>query len=52
MNCRIDRGWKPANAEERLLAFIEELILDVARTHPRITQRDVAEWLAAVAIGD
>ena len=52
MNRSTDENWKPTTAEERLLDFVEELILDAARTHPRITQQDIAEWLAAVVIGD
>jgi len=37
--------------EGRLLAFVEELILDVAKTHPVITQEHVADWLAKVVVG-
>ncbi len=38
-------------AEEKLLEFLESLILDVARNHPRVTGADVAAWLASVAAG-
>jgi len=38
--------------EHRLLDFVGSLILDVARTHPRMTEEQVAMWLARVAVGD
>jgi hypothetical protein len=47
-----DPGWKPNNHEEKLLEFLEPLILNVARTHPAITQQDIAEWLAFVVEGN
>ena len=37
--------------EQRLLEFVASLIIDLARTHTRITQVDVALWLAHVALG-
>jgi len=37
--------------EGRLLALVEELIIDLAKTHPSITQHDVAAWLASVVVG-
>lgn len=37
--------------EGRLLAFVEKLIIDLAKTHPSITQHDVAAWLANVVVG-
>lgn len=44
-------AWKPDNGEGRLLAFLEALILDIARTHPRVTEAQIALWLARVAVG-
>ena len=46
-----DARWKPSNHEERLLAFLEELILDLARSHRSVTKQDVAAWLARVIDG-
>ncbi len=43
--------WKPNNHEEKLLAFLGELILDLAKNHPRVTSADVRAWLASVAVG-
>jgi hypothetical protein len=40
-----------SEAERRLLDFVAALIVDVARTHPRVTQEQVALWLARVALG-
>jgi len=37
--------------EQRLLDFVASLILEVARTHPRMTQEQIALWLARVAVG-
>ena len=37
--------------EGRLLTFLEELIIELAKTHPSITQHDVAAWLADVVVG-
>jgi len=39
-----------AEAEQRLLDFVALLILDVARTHSRCTQEQVALWLARVIV--
>jgi hypothetical protein len=46
-----DPRWKPSSDMWPLLAFVEGLILDLARTHATVTQADVAGWLAAVAVG-
>ena len=46
-----DPRWKPDNHESRLLDFLEDLIIDVARTHPRVRDLDVALWIARVAVG-
>ncbi len=40
-----------SEAEQRLLDFVASLILEVARTHPRVTEERVALWLARVALG-
>lgn len=45
------RDWSADEAEQRLLDFVALLILDVARTHTRITDAQVALWLARVALG-
>jgi hypothetical protein len=37
--------------ETRLLDLVGALILDLARTHPRIADAQIARWLAAVALG-
>jgi hypothetical protein len=37
--------------EQRLLDFVASLILEAARTHPRMTQEQIALWLARVAVG-
>jgi len=37
--------------EQRLLDFVEALILDLAHTHSRVTQEQIALWLARVALG-
>jgi hypothetical protein len=39
------------DAEQRLLDFVEALIVNLARTHPRVTQEYVALWLARVVLG-
>ena len=39
------------DAEQRLLDFLAALIVDVARTHPRVTLEQVALWLARVVVG-
>ncbi len=46
-----DPRWKPDNHEEKLLAFLEELILDLARNHPSVASADVKAWLSSVAAG-
>jgi hypothetical protein len=51
-----ERGPIPPNegmaeAEQRLLDFVGSLILDVAQTHPRVNQSEIASWLARVAVG-
>jgi hypothetical protein len=38
-------------AEQRLLDFVGSLILDVAHTHPRVRDFDVALWIARAAVG-
>ena len=43
--------WRAGEGEQRLLDFVASLILDVARTHPRMTQEQVALWLARVVMG-
>jgi hypothetical protein len=40
-----------SDAEQRLLDFVAALIIEVARTHPRVTEAHVALWLARVVIG-
>lgn len=40
-----------SEAEQRLLAFVASLILELAHTHSRVTQEQVAIWLARVALG-
>lgn len=37
--------------EGRLLAFLGDLIIDLATTHPNVTQATVSDWLAAVIVG-
>jgi hypothetical protein len=39
------------DAEQRLLDFVGQLILDLARTHPRVRETDVAIWIARAAVG-
>lgn len=41
-----------SDAEQRLLNFVASLIIDVARTHTRVTQEQVALWLARIVIGE
>jgi hypothetical protein len=38
-------------AEQRLLDFVAWLIVEVARTHSRVTQQQIALWLAGVTLG-
>lgn len=38
-------------AEQRLLEFVAELIIDLAHTHPRVREVDVALWVARIAVG-
>jgi hypothetical protein len=40
-----------SEAEQRLLDFVASLILDLALTHSRVTQEQVAIWLARVVVG-
>ena len=40
-----------SEAEQRLLDFVASLILELAHTHSRITQQQIALWLAHVALG-
>jgi len=40
-----------SEAEQRLLDFVASLILDLARTHSRVTQEQIALWLARVVVG-
>ncbi len=40
-----------SEAEQRLLDFVAWLIVEVASTHSRVTQQEVALWLARVALG-
>ena len=52
MNADMQPKWRATDgAEPRLLDFVASLIIDVARTHPRVTERDVASWLARVVVG-
>jgi hypothetical protein len=37
--------------EQRFLDFVASLIIEAARTHPRITEAHVALWLARVVLG-
>jgi len=47
---KTQRNRIPNNGEEKLLSFVEKLIIDLAHGHPAVTQRDVARWLAGVVI--
>lgn len=40
-----------SEAEQRLLDFIASLILDLAHSHPRVTQEHTATWVARVVVG-
>jgi hypothetical protein len=40
-----------SSPEIRLLEFLEFLIVDLARTHPNVTQGTVSDWLARVVVG-
>jgi hypothetical protein len=40
-----------SEAELKLLDFVASLIVDVARTHSRVTEAQIALWLARVALG-
>ncbi len=40
-----------SEAEQRLLDFVASLILELAHTHSRVTQEQVAFWLACVVVG-
>jgi hypothetical protein len=46
------RQGEASEPEQRLLDFVASLIFDLARTHPRITDEQVALWLARVAMGE
>lgn len=53
MNSQAPRGdWNVCEAERRLLAFVAALIVDVARTHARVTREQVALWLARLALAE
>ncbi len=41
-----------SEAEQRLLDFVAALILDLAHSHPRMTQEHIAAWVARVAVGE
>jgi hypothetical protein len=41
-----------SDAEQRLLDFVGALIIELARTHTRVTQADVSLWLARVVLGE
>ena len=51
MGSEPQRGRIPDNQEEKLLAFLEELIIDLAKTHPAITQQHLAGWLTRAMVG-
>jgi hypothetical protein len=40
-----------SEADQRLLDFVASLIVETARTHSRVTQQQIALWLARVALG-
>jgi hypothetical protein len=40
-----------SEAEQRLLKFVAQLIVDLARTHSRVTQEQIAFWIARIALG-
>jgi hypothetical protein len=44
-------GAEVAEPEQRLLDFVADLILDIAQTHPRVRDLDVALWISRVALG-
>jgi hypothetical protein len=46
-----DLGWLPNNHENRLLDFVATLIVDVAASHPAVTQQDVAGYIASAVVG-
>lgn len=46
-----DFRWKPSSNAQALLDLTGELMVDLARAHPSVSQVDVARWLAAVAVG-
>lgn len=43
---------KGSDPEQRLLDFVAWLVLDLAHTHPRVTDAQIALWLARVVVGD
>jgi hypothetical protein len=42
---------KTPEAEQRLLDFVAALVLELAHTHSRVTQEQVALMIARVALG-
>jgi hypothetical protein len=40
-----------SEAEKRLLDFVASLILELAHKHSRVTQEQVALWLARIVLG-
>ncbi|HTF22932.1 MAG TPA: hypothetical protein VK937_03325 [Candidatus Limnocylindria bacterium] len=40
-----------SEAEQRLLDFAAALIVDLARTNTRVTEQQIALWLARVVVG-
>jgi hypothetical protein len=40
-----------SEAEQRLLDFVASLIVEIAHTHSRVTQQQIALWLSRVALG-
>ena len=40
-----------SEAEQRLLDFLASLILEIAHTHSRVTEQQIALWIARVAVG-
>ena len=51
MNVALRGNWKASETEKHLLDFVAALILELANTHSRVTQEQVASWLARVALG-
>jgi hypothetical protein len=42
---------KASEPEQRLLDFVASLIVDLVRTYPRLTDQQIALWLARVVLG-